>query len=75
MLRALLQDIRREITQSWLDYLITLFQLLLYATCREVAGSKLEVTGFSTDVIVPASLWPGVESASKRNGYKESSWG
>jgi hypothetical protein len=30
---------------------------------------------FSIDLILPAALWPGVDSASNRNEYQESSWG
>jgi hypothetical protein len=30
---------------------------------------------FSIDLILPAELWPGVDSASNRNEYKEDSWG
>jgi hypothetical protein len=31
--------------------------------------------GFSIYLIVPAALWPWVDSASKRNEYQEYSWG
>jgi hypothetical protein len=30
---------------------------------------------FSIDLILPAALWPGVDSATNRNEYQESSWG
>jgi hypothetical protein len=30
---------------------------------------------FSIDLILPAALWPGVDSVSNRNEYQESSWG
>jgi hypothetical protein len=30
---------------------------------------------FSVDLILPAALWPGVDSASNRNEYQETSWG
>jgi hypothetical protein len=30
---------------------------------------------FSIDLILPAALWPGVDSASNRNEYQEDSWG
>jgi hypothetical protein len=40
-----------------------------------VAGSDPdESLNFSIDLILPASLWPGVDSASNRNEYQESSW-
>jgi hypothetical protein len=42
-----------------------------YATSRKVAGSSpYEVEFF----ILPAALWPGVDSASNRNEYQEPSW-
>jgi hypothetical protein len=47
-----------------------------YATSRKVAGSSPdEVIGFSIDLILPAALGPGVDSASNRNEYQEFSWG
>jgi hypothetical protein len=30
--------------------------------------------GFSIELILPAALGPGVDSASNRNEYQESSW-
>jgi hypothetical protein len=43
-----------------------------YATNRQVAGSVHDgVTGFfSSDIILPVALWPGVDSASNRNKYQ-----
>jgi hypothetical protein len=34
-----------------------------------------EVIGFSIDLILPAAYGPGVNFASNRNEYQESSWG
>jgi hypothetical protein len=43
-----------------------------YATSRKVAGSiPCEVIGFSTDLILPVALGPGVFSASNRNEYQK----
>jgi hypothetical protein len=30
---------------------------------------------FSIDLVLPAALWPGLDSAPNRNEYRESSWG
>jgi hypothetical protein len=50
--------------------------LKLYTTSLKVAGSNSdEVMGFLIDVILPAPLWLGIDSASDRNEYQESSCG
>jgi hypothetical protein len=47
-----------------------------YATsCKVVGSSPDEVDYFSIYLILPAALCPGVDSASNRNEYQESSWG
>jgi hypothetical protein len=48
-----------------------------YATSWKVAGSiPDEIIGFfSIDIILATALGPGVDSASNRNEYQESSWG
>jgi hypothetical protein len=48
-----------------------------YATDRKVAGSIPDevIAYFSIDLIVPAALWPGVDSTSNRNECQESSCG
>jgi len=38
-------------------------------------GASRKVAGFFTDFIHPVTLWPGVDSASKRNEYQEHLWG
>ena len=38
------------------------------ATSREVAGS---IRDAEIDIILPAALWPGLDSASDRKGYQE----
>jgi hypothetical protein len=40
------------------------------ATSREVAGSIPDVR-FFIDIILPAALYPGVDSTSTRNEYQE----
>jgi hypothetical protein len=47
-----------------------------YATSRKVASSNPdEVIGFSFDLILQPHYGRGVDSASNRNEYQESSWG
>jgi hypothetical protein len=44
----------------------------LCSTNRKVAGSRLdEVNEFSTWLILPAALGPGIYSASNRNEYQK----
>jgi hypothetical protein len=51
--------------RSWLRH---------YATSRKVAGSSTDEVDFSIYVVLPAALWSyGVDSASNRNEYQESS--
>jgi hypothetical protein len=38
-------------------------------------GIHPEVTGFSFYLILPTSLWPWVDSATKKNEYQEFYWG
>jgi hypothetical protein len=48
------------------------------ALCYKLEGRGFESRGggfFSTDLILPADYGPGVDSASNRNEYQESSWG
>jgi hypothetical protein len=48
------------------------------ATSRKVAGSspdEMDFFFFSVYLILPAALWPGVDLASNRNEYQESSLG
>jgi hypothetical protein len=42
---------------------------------RSQVQFPIKLLDFSTDLILPASKWPGVESASNRNEYLESFWG
>jgi hypothetical protein len=41
---------------------------------RSRARFPIKSLDFSIDLILPAALWPGVDSASDRNEYQESSW-
>jgi hypothetical protein len=52
--------------------IITIIIIRHYATSRKVVGSSPDEVEF---FILPAALWPGVDSASNRNEYQESSWG
>jgi hypothetical protein len=47
------------------------------ATSRKVAGSSPDEVDFFFQfyLILPAAYGPGIESASNRNEYQESSWG
>jgi len=57
------------------DYLKFCCLLLLYdcATSRKVTGSIPDgvIEFFFIDIILPAALWPWVDSASNRNKYQE----
>jgi hypothetical protein len=46
-----------------------------YAISRNVAGSIPDVIGFLIDLIFQPHYGPGIDSASNRNEYQESSWG
>jgi hypothetical protein len=52
--------------RSWLRH---------YATSQKVAGASTGEVDFSVELILPAALWPGVDSTTNRNKNQEFSWG